>query len=129
MFFFKYIQSALDFLELIVDFPVNTGTLEKHVDLLAIVRRDRPAINLSDVFLQVITRKKWRYCCSDDYFRFCFEAVLQPTLTPKNHWSCYNCYRWLIFGKMSRLLTQCYTQSRVIPETFHLRNQSREVSV
>ena len=77
MFFFKYIQSALDFLELIVDIPVNTGTLEKDVDLIAIVRRDRSAINLLDVFLQVITFKKWRYCCSDDYFRFCFEVVLQ----------------------------------------------------
>ena len=57
--------------------------MEKDVDLIAIVRRDRPAINLSDVFLHVITFKKWRYCCSDDYFRFSFQAVLQPTLTPK----------------------------------------------
>ena len=43
----------MDILELIVDDPVNEGSLEKDVDLLAIVRRDRPAINFSDVFLQL----------------------------------------------------------------------------
>ena len=73
----------MDFLELIVDTPVKKGTMEKDVDIIAIVRRDRPAINLSDVFLQVITCKKWRYCYFYDFFRFSFQAVLQPTLTPK----------------------------------------------
>ena len=35
--------------------------MEKDVDLLAIVQRDRPAINLSDVFLQVITKSNEMY--------------------------------------------------------------------
>ena len=66
-------------MELIVDTPVKKGTLEKDVDLPSIVRRDRPAINLLDVFLQVITFKKWRYGYTYNYFRFSFVAVL-PTL-------------------------------------------------
>nr|XP_022307586.1 uncharacterized protein LOC111113583 [Crassostrea virginica] len=47
------VKSVLAFMELTVGSPVNKGTMEKDVDLLAIVRRDRPAINLSDAFLQV----------------------------------------------------------------------------
>ena len=63
--------------------PVNKGILEKDVDLIAIVCRDRSAINFSDVFLQVITVKKRQNCCTYDYFRFSFQAVLQPTLKTK----------------------------------------------
>ena len=41
----------LDFMESIVDAPV---CMEKYVDLIAIVLRDRPAFNLSDALTQVI---------------------------------------------------------------------------
>ena len=79
----------MDILELIVDDPVNEGSLEKDVDLLAIVRRDRPAINFSDVFLQlflqVIIFKKKHYCCTNDYFCFSFQAVLQRPYNQKNY--------------------------------------------
>ena len=77
--------------------------MEKDVDLIAIVRRDRPAINLLDVFLQVITFTKWRYCCSHDFFRYCFQFVLQPTQKIIRAFIIfiYSCNIYLILGKIS----------------------------